>query len=33
MEETDRVAAASVIPESEPDDKNGSNGQSDLPLQ
>jgi hypothetical protein len=28
------VAAASVIPEAEPDgDKNGGNGQSDLPLQ
>jgi len=34
MEETDRVAAASVIPEAEPDgDKNGANGQNDLPLQ
>jgi DNA gyrase subunit A len=34
MEEGDRVAAASVIPEAEPDgDKNGANGQSDLPLQ
>lgn len=34
MEEGDRVAAASVIPESEPiGDKNGDNGQSDLPLQ
>jgi DNA gyrase subunit A len=34
MEEGDRVAAASVIPEAEPDgDKNGSEGQSDLPLQ
>ncbi len=34
MEEGDRVAAASVIPEAEPDgDKNGGNGQSDLPLQ
>jgi hypothetical protein len=34
MEEGDRVAAASVIPEAEPGaDKNGSNGQSDLPLQ
>jgi DNA gyrase subunit A len=33
MEEGDQVAAASVIPESEPDGKNGSNGQSDLPLQ
>ena len=34
MEESDRVAAASVIPEAEPDgDKNGTNGQSDLPLQ
>jgi len=36
-EEEDRVAAASVIPESVPDEgKNGSdgaNGQSDLPLQ
>ncbi len=33
MEEGDRVAAASVIPEAEPDgDKNGSEGQSDLPL-
>ena len=34
MEEGDRVAAASVIPEAEPGaDKNGLNGQSDLPLQ
>jgi DNA gyrase subunit A len=34
MEEGDRVAAASVIPEAEPDgDKNGGNGQGDLPLQ
>ena len=34
MEEGDRVAAASVIPEAEPDgDKNGTNGQNDLPLQ
>src|SRR5579864_6888938 len=33
MEEGDRVAAASVIPEAEPGDKNGSNGQTDLPLQ
>jgi DNA gyrase subunit A len=34
MEEGDRVAAASVIPEAEPDvDKNGGNGQTDLPLQ
>jgi DNA gyrase subunit A len=34
MEEGDRVAAASVIPEAEPDgDKNGANGQNDLPLQ
>jgi DNA gyrase subunit A len=33
-EEGDRVAAASVIPEAEPDgDKNGANGQGDLPLQ
>jgi len=33
MEEGDRVAAASVIPEAEPDDKNGANGQGDLLLQ
>jgi DNA gyrase subunit A len=34
MEEGDRVAAASVIPEAVPDgDKNGANGQGDLPLQ
>ena len=34
MEEADRVAAASVVPESESNgDKNGENGQSDLPLQ
>jgi len=34
MEENDQVAAASVIPEAEPDaGKNGSNGQGDLPLQ
>jgi hypothetical protein len=34
VEEGDRVAAASVIPEDEPDgDKNGGNGQSDLPPQ
>ena len=34
MEEGDQVAAASVIPEAEPDaGKNGSNGQGDLPLQ
>ncbi len=34
MEEGDRVAAASVIPEAVPDgDKNGGNGQNDLPLQ
>jgi len=34
MEEGDRVAAASVIPEADPGtDKNGSNGQTDLPLQ
>jgi len=33
MEEGDQVAAASVIPEAEEGPKNGSNGQSDLPLQ
>ena len=34
MDEGDRVAAASVIPEAVPDgDKNGANGQGDLPLQ
>ncbi|HTT60700.1 MAG TPA: DNA gyrase subunit A [Bryobacteraceae bacterium] len=34
MEEGDRVAAASVIPEAEPDqDKSGANGQGDLLLQ
>ena len=34
MEEGDRVAAATVIREAEPDaDKNGANGQGDLPLQ
>jgi DNA gyrase subunit A len=38
MEEGDRVAAASVLPEAEPDPdknggKNGANGQSELPLQ
>ncbi len=32
-EEGDQVAAASVIPEEEPVNGNGSNGQSDLPLQ
>ena len=34
MEEGDQVAAASVLPEADPDEaKNGSNGQGDLPLQ
>ena len=34
MEDEDRVAAASVLRESESvDDKNGTNGQNDLPLQ
>jgi DNA gyrase subunit A len=33
MEEGDRVAAASIVPEAEPEDKNGANGQGDLPLQ
>jgi DNA gyrase subunit A len=34
MEDTDGVAAAGVIPESDPENgKNGPNGQGDLPLQ
>src|SRR5579871_1881066 len=33
MEDGDRVAAASVVPEADGTDKNGSNGQNDLPLQ
>jgi hypothetical protein len=33
MEEGDRVAAASVIPEANGDDKPGSDGQGDLLLQ
>jgi DNA gyrase subunit A len=32
-DEGDQVAAASVIPDEEPNGLNGANGQSDLPLQ